>query len=63
MIKTPEAVGPVAVAPPKQKVPFADLAGQFAKVRQEMLQALQEVAESGAYILGPKVAEFETRFA
>jgi dTDP-4-amino-4,6-dideoxygalactose transaminase len=63
MIQTSDAERPLAVAPPQQKVPFADLAGQFAKVRQEMLQALQEVAESGSYILGPKVAEFEARFA
>ncbi len=55
------------VAPPAAKpatvVPFADLRGQFASIREEALTALREVAESGGYVLGPKVAAFEKAFA
>jgi dTDP-4-amino-4,6-dideoxygalactose transaminase len=45
------------------KVPFADLPAQFAQVRTEALDALAEVAESGGYVLGPRVAAFEEAFA
>ena len=44
-------------------VPFLDLKAQFQTVREEVLAALGEVAESTAYVLGPKVQEFETAFA
>lgn len=45
------------------QVPLADLRGQFAQVRSEILVALSAVAESGGYILGPRVAAFEEHFA
>jgi dTDP-4-amino-4,6-dideoxygalactose transaminase len=45
------------------RVPFLDLGAQFATIRDEVLEALREVAESTAYVLGPKVAEFEKAFA
>jgi dTDP-4-amino-4,6-dideoxygalactose transaminase len=45
------------------KVPFADLPGQFAQIRTEAMEALAEVATSGGYILGPRVAAFEEAFA
>lgn len=50
----------LASAPP---VPFLDLGAQYADLRTEICQALQEVAESSVYILGPKVAAFERAFA
>ncbi len=48
---------------PRVRVPFADLRAQFAQVRDEALEALAEVAESGGYVLGPRVAAFEEAFA
>lgn len=44
-------------------VGLLDLHAQFATVRDEVLEAIREVAESTAYVLGPKVAEFECNFA
>src|SRR5262249_13311548 len=44
-------------------VPFMDLKAQFAQLRAEIMPALEEVASSANYVLGPKVAEFERDFA
>jgi dTDP-4-amino-4,6-dideoxygalactose transaminase len=44
-------------------VPFLDLKAQYQPLRGEVLKALEEVADSTAYVLGPKVAEFERSFA
>src|SRR5438045_1140184 len=44
-------------------VPLVDLRGQYAKIRTEILQALDDVAGSTAYTLGPRVAAFEQAFA
>jgi dTDP-4-amino-4,6-dideoxygalactose transaminase len=44
-------------------VPFLDLKAQYKQIRGEVLKALEEVADSTAYVLGPKVAEFEKNFA
>jgi dTDP-4-amino-4,6-dideoxygalactose transaminase len=44
-------------------VPFLDLKAQYASIREEILDALHEVAESTAYVLGPKVIAFEEAFA
>ncbi len=44
-------------------VPFLDLRGQYEGLRGEVLRALQEVADSGTYVLGPKVKAFEDEFA
>jgi dTDP-4-amino-4,6-dideoxygalactose transaminase len=44
-------------------VPFLDLRAQYATLREEVARVLLEVAESTAYVLGPKVAEFERAFA
>ena len=43
--------------------PFPDLSAQYESIRDEVLEALREVAESSAYVLGPRVAEFEEAFA
>ena len=60
----PAASARVRTVPPARvRVPFADLKAQFAQVRDEVLDAFAEVAESGGYVLGPKVAAFEQAFA
>lgn len=45
------------------KVPVTDLRMQYAAIREEVAVALQEVADSMAYVLGPRVEEFEAAFA
>ena len=52
-----------AAAPKELPVPFLDLRAQFAKLRDEVLEALEDVAESTSYVLGPRVAQFEEAFA
>src|SRR4051812_19468040 len=56
---------PVAPAarPGQVRVPFSDMRVQFAQIRHEVMDALMEVADSGGYVLGPKVAAFEEAFA
>jgi dTDP-4-amino-4,6-dideoxygalactose transaminase len=49
--------------PAKISVPFVDLRVQYRRLREEILGALEEVAESTAFVLGPRVAEFEKAFA
>lgn len=44
-------------------VPFLDLKAQYQLVREEMEEALLDVAESANYVLGPHVTEFEQAFA
>ena len=56
--------GGAAVAPAKRvQVPLGDLKAQYALLKDEILESLNEVAESTAYVLGPKVAAFEKDFA
>ena len=55
---------PVTVVAAKDRpIPFLDLSAQYESIRDEVLEALREVAESSAYVLGPRVAEFEEAFA
>jgi len=49
--------------PTLPRVPFVDLAAQHRAVREELLAAVAQVIESGQFILGPQVQEFEQRFA
>ncbi|WP_134683939.1 DegT/DnrJ/EryC1/StrS family aminotransferase [Brevibacillus migulae] len=44
-------------------IPLVDLGRQFGSLRQEILDAIAGVIDSGAYILGPKVAELEKKMA
>src|SRR5262249_10244759 len=44
-------------------VPLLDLRAQYARIRDEVLQTLQEVADSGIFVLGPHVRAFEEAFA
>lgn len=50
-------------AAPTPSVPLLDLRAQFARLKDEVLQALAEVAESACYVLGPRVVHFEEQFA
>ena len=49
--------------PPESPLPVVELRAQYAALREEVAQALQEVVDSTLFILGPKVAEFEEAFA
>lgn len=44
-------------------IPYVDLARQHASIKGELLAAIAEVLDSGQFILGEQVEEFETRFA
>lgn len=44
-------------------IPFVDLKTQFQKHRAEFLQAIEQVLQSAAFILGPEVSRFEKEFA
>jgi dTDP-4-amino-4,6-dideoxygalactose transaminase len=48
---------------PEPPIPVLDLRAQYDGLRDEVRRALQEVADSTTYILGPRVAEFEQAFA
>jgi dTDP-4-amino-4,6-dideoxygalactose transaminase len=50
-------------APPRVRVPMADLRAQLAPIHDEVLAAMAQVVESTAYVLGPAVAQFEEDFA
>src|SRR3954467_2660065 len=63
MLKLAEMPVETGVGVSRPEVPFMDLKAQFASVRDEVLPALQAAAESAAFILGPRVAEFEAAFA
>jgi dTDP-4-amino-4,6-dideoxygalactose transaminase len=60
-IKSPAGVRPIARI--RTRVPFSDTRAQFAQIRDEALEAMTRVAESGNYVLGPRVAAFEQAFA
>jgi len=45
------------------RIPLVGVAAQYDTIRDEVESAVREVLASGRYILGPKVAEFEGRFA
>ncbi len=44
-------------------VPFLDLRGQHQEIREELDAAIAGVLDSGQYVLGPAVADFEAAFA
>jgi dTDP-4-amino-4,6-dideoxygalactose transaminase len=44
-------------------LPFLDLRAQYEGLRDELLEAVREVADSTGYVLGPKVEAFEREFA
>jgi len=44
-------------------IPMVDLGRQFAEIREEIINMVDQILESSHYILGPKVREFEKRIA
>src|SRR3990167_4351490 len=44
-------------------IPYTNLGHQTKEIKKELLHAVEEVLDSGHYILGPKVSEFEKKFA
>jgi dTDP-4-amino-4,6-dideoxygalactose transaminase len=46
-----------------QEISFLDLKVQYRSIRKEILEAMEEVLESQAFILGPTVQRFEERVA
>jgi len=44
-------------------IPYVDLAEQHAPIKEKLLEAVSKVLDHGKFILGPEVAEFESRFA
>jgi dTDP-4-amino-4,6-dideoxygalactose transaminase len=44
-------------------VPFFDLKRQISSIKTDIMLAVESVVDSGAFILGPKVAELESFFA
>lgn len=49
--------------PQKRTIPYVNLAGQHAPLKQKLLDAVGRVLDHGQFILGPEVAEFERRLA
>lgn len=47
------------IKPTRTAVPQLNLAASFAALREELLAEITEVCDSGRYVLGEKVAEFE----
>ena len=45
------------------RIPYIDLQTQHAPIRDELLAAAARVIDSGKFVLGPEVDEFEQRFA
>src|SRR5215469_9662434 len=44
-------------------IPFLDLKAQYRQIKPEIDRAISGVIESGNFVLGPQVSEFEERFA
>ncbi len=47
----------------KMTIPMVDLKSQFHEIQDEIFVSLKEILESGNYILGKKVSEFEKKVA
>src|SRR5258708_3348491 len=45
------------------EVPYAGLPLQMRSIKQEVLQAIDDVLEHGIYIMGPELSDFERQFA
>jgi dTDP-4-amino-4,6-dideoxygalactose transaminase len=63
VVKIDDGHKALPIAPVKLAVPLVDLRTQFRQLREEILEVVEEVAESAVFILGPRVAEFEEAFA
>jgi dTDP-4-amino-4,6-dideoxygalactose transaminase len=51
------------VSNPSLKIPIVDLRAQYASIRDQVRSAIDRVAESQQFILGPAVAQFEAEMA
>jgi len=51
------------MAPPPADIPFVDLKAQYRLLKGEIDARIHKVLETGAFILGPEVAEFEAALA
>src|SRR3954465_14699607 len=45
------------------KVPYLDLKAQYRSIKREIDEAVARVLDSGQFVLGPEVAQFEREFA
>ena len=45
------------------RIPLVDLKAQYASIKLEVDAAVRRVVESGAFVLGPEVNDFEQAFA
>ena len=45
------------------KIPYVNIGGQHAAIKSELLEAVGRVIDSGQFVLGEEVSEFERRFA
>ncbi len=48
---------------PSPKIPIVDLRAQYAELREDIRRAIDAVAESQQFILGPAVSQFESEMA
>ena len=62
-IRRPVEAAPAPHGPAPTTVPFVDLKTQYQGIRPEILEAINRVLDSGAYVLGEEVAAFEREFA
>lgn len=51
------------LTPSTVRVPYVNIAGQHRAIKEELLAAVGAVLDSGQFILGPAVQQFEERFA
>ena len=47
----------------KMKVPYTNFAPKNEQIKRELMNAFEQVLDSGRYIQGPEVKEFENEFA
>ena len=52
-----------ATVPDLQGVPFVDVRGQVAEIRDELDAALRQALDGGAFVQGSEVDEFEAAYA
>ncbi len=63
LFQTSQIVQTVQSSQPPQPIPFLDLGRQHQPLRQQVLDALAQVYDSGAFVLGPEVQKLEAAFA
>ena len=45
------------------EVPFVDLSIKDVSMKKSIIESIEKVLDTGMYVLGPEVKEFERRFA